>query len=137
METKAFVNGQQKDFSTMKKIGSRTVDGNTFTLYASKKNKYYIHCTGEFDDATDMDFQSAKKWAKENLTPADYTAEFENNNPKNYSFNCNVSGWTAEFLEQMRGNTGKSYGDILTESIKYMIENEPALNHNLKNRKEE
>lgn len=130
---KAYINGQQKDFSTMKKVGSKTVDGNTFTMYVSKHNNYYVHYSGETNEATDMDFATAKQWAKENLTSAEYTAEFENNDKKNYSFNCNVSGWTAEFLEQMRGNTGRSYGDILTESIKYLIETEPTLSSNFKN----
>lgn len=121
---KAYVNGHQKDFSKMRKIGSSNVNGSTFTMYVTERNKYYLHCTGITSYAASIDFAEAKQWAEKNLTPSEYADEFENSEKRNRSFNCNLSRETSEFLERTRINTGKSYGDILSESIRFLAEND-------------
>ena len=117
---KAYVNGQQKDFSTMKKIGSKTVDGTTFTMYVSKNNKYYVHCSGDNSDASNMDFSTAKQWAKENLTPDEYANAFENNHILNTELVVCVDGNAATEIERIRGNTGMTYGEIIEKAVDYL-----------------
>lgn len=118
---KAYVNGQQKDFSTMKKVGSKTVDGTIFTMYVSKNNKYYIHCTGKVNEAMNVDFQSAKKWAENNLTKQEFDSHFGTGGRKNVEVFISVDKEVANTIERIRGNTGKSYGQITEESINYVI----------------
>lgn len=120
------------DASTL--VGSVKVGETSCSLYRSVNYKYkYVTYVGEMStnaNAADVSFESAKKWAKENLSAEEYKKEFtiiesDNISPKK-NFNINGDGFTV--FERIRGNTNKSMGEILVDMIDYYEQTHGSLN---------
>lgn len=115
----SYSQGKEINLSKMKKLGSKSIDGTVFTMYMSRRNRFYIECSDTGTSVTVMDFSSAKEWARENLTQEEFKQAFEQTPPANSSFTISVDGETMTILERIRGNTEQSLGKILANALEY------------------
>lgn len=115
----SYSQGKEINLSKMKKLGSKSIDGTVFTLYMSRRNRFYIECSDSGTGVIEMDFSSAKEWVMENLAQEEFKRAFEQTTQANSSFTIAVDGETMTCLERIRGNTEQSLGKILANALEY------------------
>lgn len=105
------VGGRRYNLDTAKKIGTA---GN-MTLYRKNSGEFFLH-EDDTRKINSLIYRDAEKWARKNLTEAEYKAGFEAQDGKKQVL-FHLSGAAISKLKKMAADRRRSMSDILIDII--------------------